>query len=29
MWGSGYAQGWTGVGTPVFRTVTLGTQINF
>ena len=29
MWGSGYAQGWTGVGTPVFKTVTLGTQINF
>ena len=29
MWGSSYAQGWTGVSTPVFKTVTLGTQINF
>lgn len=29
MWGSSYAQGWTGVSTPVFKTITLGTQINF
>lgn len=29
MWGSNYAQGWTGVGTPVFKTVTFGTQVNF
>ena len=29
MWGSNYAQGWTGVGTPVFKTITFGTQVNF
>ena len=29
MWGSNYAQGWTGVGTPVFKTMTFGTQVNF
>ena len=29
MWGSNYAQGWTGVGTPVFKTMTFGTQISF
>ncbi len=29
MWGSNYAQGWTGVGTPVFKTLTFGTQVNF
>ena len=29
MWGSNYAQGWTGVSTPVFKTMTFGTQINF
>ena len=29
MWGSNYAQGWTGVGTPVFKTVTFGAQLNF
>jgi len=29
MWGSSYSQGWTGVSTPVFKTITFGTQINF
>ena len=29
MWGSGYAQNWTGVGTPVFKTLTFGVQVNF
>ena len=29
MWGSNYAQGWTGVGTPVFKTLTAGVQVNF
>ena len=29
MWGSNYAQGWTGVGTPVFKTATFGVQVNF
>ena len=29
MWGSSYAQGWTGVSTPVFKTMTIGTQVNF
>ena len=29
MWGSNYAQGWTGVGTPVFKTLTAGLQLNF
>jgi len=29
MWGSNYAQGWTGVGTPVFKTLTFGVQVNF
>jgi hypothetical protein len=29
MWGSNYAQGWTGVGTPVFKTITAGVQVNF
>ena len=29
MWGSNYAQGWTGVSTPVFKTMTFGVQLNF
>ena len=29
MWGSNYAQGRTGVNTPVFKTMTLGLQLNF
>ena len=29
MWGSNYAQGWTGVGTPVFKTATFGVQLTF
>jgi TonB-linked SusC/RagA family outer membrane protein len=29
MWGSNYSQGRTGVGTPVFKTVSVGFQLNF
>lgn len=29
IWGSNYAQGRTGVNTPVFKTITFGAQINF
>lgn len=29
MWGSNYSQGRTGVGTPAFKTVSAGLQINF
>jgi len=29
MWGSNYSQGRTGVGTPAFKTVSIGAQLNF
>lgn len=29
MWGSNYSQGRTGVGTPTFKTISAGLQINF